>query len=76
MIGIRASCLEGIALEGIGMHFPLECFVKAKYKTCIELPYTYQGRTKGISKFNFNEVVNYIKHVSRLYKYKRGNNGR
>lgn len=70
MIGIRASCLEGVELEGIGMHFPLECFVKAHYKNYVEIPYTYHGRIKGSSKFNLQEVLNYIRHIQRLYKYK------
>jgi dolichol-phosphate mannosyltransferase len=70
MIGIQSHCLEGVELETIGMHFPLECFVKANYDTYIEIPYTYLGRINGASKFSFKEVLNYLKHLMRLYIYR------
>lgn len=70
MIGIQAHCLEGVELETIGMHFPLECFVKANYNTYIEIPFTYLGRINGASKFDFKEVLNYLKHLRRLYVYR------
>jgi dolichol-phosphate mannosyltransferase len=75
MIGIQSHCLEGIKLNPIGMHFPLECFVKAEYDTYMEIPYTFRGRSEGKSSFNCKEVWNYLSHLSRLYKYKVTHNG-
>ena len=70
MIGIQSHCLENVDLNPIGMHFPLECFVKADYDTFTEMPYIFRGRSEGKSSFNVKEVWNYLNHLSRLYKYK------
>jgi len=70
-MAIRAECLKGVELNPVGMHFPLECFVKANYESYIELPYTFVHRTEGDSSFNFKECWLYLKHLWRLYQFKR-----
>lgn len=69
-IGIQSRCLEGVELNPIGMHFAIECFVKANYANYIELPYVFIHRSKGKSKFNYKECIIYLKHMCKLYKFK------
>ena len=67
-IGIKAECLG--ELNPIGMHFAIECFVKANYVSYKEMPYIFVHRHEGSSKFNWKECWIYLKHLWRLYQFK------
>jgi dolichol-phosphate mannosyltransferase len=68
--GIRAKCLEGVQLNPIGMHFGIECFVKAHYDNYTEVSYWFPKRLEGKSKFNTMAYLNYLRELSRLYRHK------
>ena len=68
--GIRSQCLAGSNIEGIGYKIGLECFVKAHWETCIEIPYTFRDRHAGESKLNGRVMQDYLKHLIRLYRWK------
>lgn len=66
---IRRSCLDDVKLNPIGFKIGLEIFVKAKYNTFKEVPYTFTDRKKGKSKFNFKEILNYLAQLYQLTIY-------
>lgn len=67
---IKKQCLLGVKLCPQGFKIGLEIFVKAKYKKFKEIPYTFTDRKAGESKFNFKEVLNYLKQLVNLACYK------
>lgn len=74
--GVRAKCLEGVRLEGLGYKIGLEIFVKGRWKRYIEVPYVFKDRVYGSSKLGKGVVVDYIRHLVRLYRWKVEHRGK
>ena len=68
--GIRAQCLEGVELDGIGYKIGLEIQIKAHWRTFKELPIIFTERERGKSKLGNKVVIEYLRHLFRLYKWK------
>jgi dolichol-phosphate mannosyltransferase len=64
---VKRSALEGVELDPIGFKIGLEVIVKARYGKALEVPYVFTDRVAGVSKLNQNEILNYLKQLSRLY---------
>ncbi|MCX5696495.1 MAG: polyprenol monophosphomannose synthase [Candidatus Omnitrophica bacterium] len=67
--GIKKSCLEGIILSPQGFKIGLEVFVKARYRSFIEIPYIFENRKKGESKLKGLVVLQYFLQVLGLIGY-------
>lgn len=67
---VRKSALEGVELTPRGFKIGLEIFAKAKYKSFIEVPFTFIDRKKGKSKLKSLTVFQYLRQVGELVKYK------
>lgn len=66
----KRSVMDGVTLDPLGFKIGLELFVKGNYSTFQELPYIFVDRQKGESKLNSKEVRNYLKHLSKLYRWR------
>lgn len=66
----KKSLLNGVELQGKSWKIMLEILVKAKPVRVCELPIIFEVRQKGKSKFNWKQVIAYIKHLGSLTVYK------
>jgi dolichol-phosphate mannosyltransferase len=66
---VRRSCLEDVKLTPLGFKIGLECFVKAKWHSYIEVPFIFTDRKCGSSKLRRGEFLAYLKHLHLLYMY-------
>ncbi|AEF97133.1 glycosyltransferase [Methanotorris igneus] len=68
---VRRSKILAIAdkINPTGFKFLLEVLCVGDFKVK-EIPYTFRPREHGKSKFNFKEVINYIKLLLRLSDYR------
>lgn len=71
---VREACLENVNLTPLGFKIGLECFVKARWNSYIEIPFIFTDRKCGSSKLRRGEFLDYLKHLRLLYIYvmKRG----
>ena len=60
-------------LDPIGFKICLEILVKGDYQTILEVPYTFSDRVTGKSKMGTKEMLLYLQHLYKLYKYKKTN---
>ena len=66
---VRGACLENVTLTPVGFKIGLECFVKARWNSYIEIPFIFTDRRHGSSKLRGGEFLDYLKHLLRLYIY-------
>jgi len=64
--GLHRKVVEGLSLNPIGWKILLEIIVKGSYKSFEEIPYAFHARQANLSKMNFKEQYNYIKHIVAL----------
>ncbi|HHT9145828.1 MAG TPA: polyprenol monophosphomannose synthase [Candidatus Wunengus sp. YC61] len=60
-------------LDPVGFKICLEILVKGDYQTILEVPYTFSDRVTGKSKMGTKEMLLYLQHLYKLYKYKKTN---
>lgn len=68
--GIRRECIEGIRLDGIGYKIGLEVQVKASWESYEEIPFVFRDRQYGESKMGKRVMVEYLKHLWKLWQWK------
>lgn len=66
----KNTYMSGIKLEPIGWKIGLEMMVKCRCKNIQEVPIHFSERVHGTSKLNYRVVLDYIKHVKRLFWFK------
>lgn len=66
---IRSVCLQNVTLMPLGYKVGLECFVKADWKSYIEIPFMFKDRKYGYSKLGRGEFLAYIKQLRNLYAF-------
>jgi len=66
----KSTYLSANKLEPIGWKIGLEIMVKCHCKNIQEVPIYFTDRNQGVSKLNFKVALNYIKHITRLLRYK------
>jgi len=66
----RRPVLDKVHLDPLGFKIGLEIFVKGKAKKIQEVPYVFIDRQAGKSKLNNKEILNYLKHLFRLYRWR------
>ncbi len=67
---LKRSVIAGCKLSPTGYKIGLEIIVKGKYKNAKEIPFVFSNRKSGKSKLSTREYVNYLLHLSKLYKHK------
>ncbi|MEJ2267664.1 MAG: glycosyltransferase family 2 protein [Nanoarchaeota archaeon] len=70
---IKRECIKGKELNSRGFKILLELILKANYKKIKEIPIKFVNRTKGKSKAESKEIINYLKNLFGYWKYKRKN---
>jgi dolichol-phosphate mannosyltransferase len=63
---LRRDILLGVKLDLKGYKILLEILLKAKYRSVVEVPYTFKPRIRGESKLRFKEILNYLHLLLRL----------
>ena len=66
----RTTLNRAAPLDPIGYKIALELMVKARCRTCVEVPITFADRTAGASKLTFAQQARYLRHLTRLYWYR------
>jgi len=61
---------KDVPLDPIGYKILLELIVKTSPQKICEVPIHFHKRLYGKSKLSFKEQLNYLRHVSRLYRFK------
>lgn len=64
--GLKKDVIRGTRLNVLGYKILLEIIMKGKYKSVIEIPYTFGTRVHGESKLSRATIMDYIKHVALL----------
>ncbi len=68
----RKKILEGIKLNPVGYKIVLEVVVRSRSKRVVEVPFTFINRKTGQSHTNKKIILEYLRHLGRLYRYKLG----
>jgi dolichol-phosphate mannosyltransferase len=55
-------------LNPVGYKILLEILVQGDYATVSEIPYRFDKREAGVSKLGINNAVNYLRHLSSLFR--------
>ena len=63
---LQRSVLEGGNLKPIGYKILLEVLARGRYERTVEVPYTFEERTRGGSKMGLRQVVQYMLHLLRI----------
>lgn len=67
----KREVVKNINLDPVGFKICLEILVKGNYQTIMEVPFTFSDRITGKSKMGTKEILFYLQHLYKLYKYKR-----
>jgi dolichol-phosphate mannosyltransferase len=68
---LRRGVVEGVTLDPIGFKIGLEVMAKGRYTRFREVPFIFQDRRYGKSKFGVKEVRIYLKQLWRILRYRR-----
>jgi dolichol-phosphate mannosyltransferase len=68
---LRRGVIEGAALDPIGFKIGLEVMARGHYQHFVEVPYTFEDRRYGKSKFGVREVRHYLRQLGRLLRHCR-----
>lgn len=66
----RSTWERSCPLNPIGYKIALELYVKGRCRQPGEVPLNFAARTAGKSKFGFSEQVRYLRHLTRLYRFR------
>ncbi len=67
---VRRSIMENNEFTTRGYKILLEILVKAKYRTLIEIPFTFRTRLHGQSKLNSSEYLRFLRQLIEYAGYK------
>jgi len=63
---LKREVVEGVELKPIGWKILLETLYMGKSQKVVEVPFIFALRTKGTSKLNFKQQIEYLKHIWSL----------
>lgn len=66
----RSTWERASQLDPIGYKIALELYVKSRCRKPVEVPIRFAARAAGQSKFSLTEQVHYLRHLSRLYRFR------
>lgn len=64
--GYRTECVEGVELNPVGFKLLTEILVRSRAQRIGEVPYRFQERSGGLSKFSILDGVDFLRHLLRL----------
>jgi dolichol-phosphate mannosyltransferase len=67
---VKREVVEGAQLKPIGWKILLEILYMGKYQKVVEVPFIFALRTKGTSKLNSRQQIEYLKHIWNLMRRK------
>jgi dolichol-phosphate mannosyltransferase len=67
---LRRSVIEGVTLNPIGFKIGFEVIARGRYKTAVEVPYTFRDRELGASKFGRREIAQYVVQLGQVARDK------
>jgi len=67
---VRRSAIDGVTLNPIGFKIGFEVIARGRYRTIIEVPYTFRDRELGASKFGRREIGQYIVQLGQVARDK------
>ena len=67
LFGFRRACVNIEKLNAVGWKIGLEVMAKGRFKSVIEVPYTFAVRERGASKLSRKIMGQYIKQLVMLY---------
>jgi dolichol-phosphate mannosyltransferase len=68
---VRREVVEGASLNPIGFKIGLEVMARGQYRRFVEVPYTFEDRRYGRSKFGLREVFHYLRQLLALLRSRR-----
>ena len=66
----RRTFEQAERLDPIGYKIALELYVKGRCRQPAEVPLQFAARATGESKFGFAEQMRYLRHLTRLYRFR------
>ena len=67
---LRRSVVDGVKLNPIGFKIGFEVIARGRYKTVVEVPYTFRDRELGASKFGRREIMQYVVQLGQVARDK------
>ena len=67
---LRRAILDGVKLNPIGFKIGFEVVARGRYKTVVEVPYTFRDRELGASKFGRREIAQYVVQLGQVARDK------
>ncbi len=67
---LKREVVEGVELKPIGWKILLETLYMGKSQKVVEVPFIFALRTKGSSKLNSKQQIEYLKHIWSLMRRK------
>lgn len=67
---LRRSVIDGVTLNPIGFKIGFEVIARGRYRTVVEVPYTFRDRELGASKFGRREVGQYVVQLGQIARDK------
>ena len=67
---LRRSVIDGVKLNPIGFKIGFEVIARGRYRTVVEVPYTFRDRELGASKFGRREIAQYVQQLGQVARDK------
>jgi len=67
---LRRSVIDGVTLNPIGFKIGFEVIARGRYRSVVEVPYTFRDRELGASKFGRREIGQYIVQLGQVARDK------
>lgn len=67
---LRRTVIDGVTLNPIGFKIGFEVIARGRYKTVVEVPYTFRDRELGASKFGRGEIAQYVVQLGQVARDK------
>lgn len=63
---LRRSVVDGVKLNPIGFKIGFEVIARGRYRTVVEVPYTFRDRELGASKFGRREIIQFVVQLGQV----------
>jgi dolichol-phosphate mannosyltransferase len=67
---LRRAVIDGVTLNPIGFKIGFEVIARGRYKTAVEVPYTFRDRELGASKFGQRQIAQYVVQLGQVARDK------
>ena len=67
---LRRSVIDGVTLNPIGFKIGFEVIARGRYRSVVEVPYTFRDRELGASKFGRREIGQYVVQLGQVARDK------